>query len=74
MPIDPANTWGGNIATAISGLGITDSAQITPSQLALVWTTVKTEDKTQLGKAAVAAGTLIDSVAGPVSGVGGPVT
>ena len=75
MPLDPPPVWGQNIANLITALGITDSAPITPAQLAQVWTAVKTEDTAQLGKSAVAPGTFVaPAMGGPVTGVGGPVT
>lgn len=73
MPLDAPNTWGQNIATAIAGLGVKAGTPVTPAQLAQMWTIIKTEDTSQLGKSSVAPGSFSNG-AGPVSGVGGPVT
>lgn len=75
MALAAASTWGGNIATAINALAISDGAPITPAQLAQVWTLVKTEDTTQLAQADVAPKSFTaPSGGGAVTGIGGPVT
>lgn len=74
MALDNDTVWGANIAAAIKALGVSAGTPVDDAQLALVWKAIKGEDISQLGKANVAPGTFLDSFAGPVTGIGGPVT
>jgi len=74
MALDSNTTWGANIRAKITALGITDGTPVTNTDLDAIWSEVKMEDTSQLGKSDVAAGTFVDGMASPVTGVGGPVT
>lgn len=74
MPLDSDTIWGANVAAAIKALGVEAGTAVDDAQLALVWKAVKGEDISQLGKAAVAPGTFKDSLALPVTGIGGPLS
>lgn len=74
MSVDSAAVWGKDCADAISAVGVSAGTPITPGQLEAVWAAIKTVTISNLGKADVASGNFIDSVSGPVTGVGGPVT
>lgn len=74
MPLDSDTVWGAKVAAAIKALGVGAGTPVDDAKLALVWKAVKGEDISQLGKADVDKGTFIDSLAAPISGIGGPVT
>ena len=72
--LDTATIWGKDVADAIAGLGITAGDPITSTQLELLWKTIKQVTIDNMAKADVAPGTFNDSLANPITGVGGPVT
>lgn len=69
MAVDPAAVWGKSIADDIAALGITAGTPVTPTQLELLWTTIKAEDRTQLTTKAVV-GTVTTS--GGLTAIGPP--
>ena len=73
MALDTATVWGKAVADAIKALGIDNSAPVTPTQLELVWATIKQVTIDQLAKSDVAPGSFSNS-GGPVVGTGGPVS
>ena len=67
-------TWGNAVAAAIVAQGITDSAPVTPEQLAAVWQAICGAHITELGNADVAAGSFTTPTGGNVTGTGGGIT
>lgn len=49
--------WGNAVAAAVQAAGITDDAEITPSQLQVVWQAICDEHKTELSDNLQAVGT-----------------
>ena len=72
--LDTATIWGQDVADAIAAVGVTADDAVTPAQLALIWKAIKQVTIDQMAKADVAPGTFNDSLANPITGVGGGVS
>jgi len=74
MPLLTPAVWGKDTADAIKALIPAPGTPIDDSVLEAMWTAVKTVTVGSLGAGAVAPGTFLDSLAAPITGIGGPVT
>lgn len=74
MPLSSPGTIGGEIATAIQGIGVAPGTPVTGAQLTQVWTIVVQKLYTDLqSNAGVAPGTFNIPSIGTVVGTGGPL-
>lgn len=70
-----ANRWGDAIAAAVAAVPIPQDEFITEAELQNIWRIICAEHITELSaNAEVAPGAFIDSMAGAVTGIGGPIS